>query len=611
PRAADRHADMDALLAALGEALRPRARTGTWIAAAAIAALGIGGVAARDDDHGCSDAPPLQGAASRETVAASILGDAPRDDAELARLWQRLDGFVEPWMAARAAVCELGPDHGVAFDRPLACLEQQRRDAEAAWAVLAGQPGLGTTRALAVLERLPDPSVCSDTASLAAAAISPPPPAQAEAVAALRDRLAEVFALDGAGEHEQALARAQALLPEVEALGYAPLLAEALLHLGAVQTAAGDYALAVATLERGHAEAVASRHDRMAGRIASELVFVEGERRGRLPEALAWAQHAAAAIDRAGTDDPSRLPSVLSGAYVGAGRLLQARQSAQQALAALLPARRADPARHGMLLNNLGDIERQLGELPAAREHLDQALRLWEQAYGPDHPFMAMVLNNLGALDLVTGDTVAAEAKLRRVVEIRERALGPAHPMLATSLANLAVCQRRNRDLVAARASFVRARDILRERGMGDDPKAVAMIAGIATVDAQAGELAAALRGFDEVVVAYEASQGELYPDLARVLVNRADARIRTGAIEAGLADAARSDAIAAEVWGAGHAKLAQNRLLVVHALDEVGEHERAQALVERALAELDDTADPMVAKLEAELRPLPAQVWP
>jgi tetratricopeptide (TPR) repeat protein len=146
---------------------------------------------------------------------------------------------------------------------------------------------------------------------------------------------------------------------------------------------------------------------------------------------------------------------------------------------------------------------------------------------------------------------------------------------------------------------------------MGDDPKAVAMIAGIATVDAEAGDFVAALRGYDQAIFAYEASLGEHYPDLARVLANRAAARVRTGALQDGLADAARTDAIAAEVWGAGHARVAHNRLMLVHALDEVGEHERAQALVERALAELDDHTDPVATKLEAERQPLPAQVWP
>jgi len=55
-----------------------------------------------------------------------------------------------------------------------------------------------------------------------------------------------------------------------------------------------------------------------------------------------------------------------------------------------------DHPRVAITLTNLGDVQRQLGELPAARTTLERALAIAEAAYGPDHPEVAIPLTNLG-----------------------------------------------------------------------------------------------------------------------------------------------------------------------------------------------------------------------
>ncbi len=48
------------------------------------------------------------------------------------------------------------------------------------------------------------------------------------------------------------------------------------------------------------------------------------------------------------------------------------------------------------MINNLGMVLYDLGDLPAARAAFERALAIDSQAFGPDHPKVASDVNNLG-----------------------------------------------------------------------------------------------------------------------------------------------------------------------------------------------------------------------
>lgn len=78
--------------------------------------------------------------------------------------------------------------------------------------------------------------------------------------------------------------------------------------------------------------------------------------------------------------------------------------------------------------------ERQSGAEPL----FQRALAIYQKAAGPEHPAVATVLNNIGQVDRDLGRDADAEAPIKRALAIRERALGPDHPDVATSTSNLA-----------------------------------------------------------------------------------------------------------------------------------------------------------------------------
>lgn len=81
----------------------------------------------------------------------------------------------------------------------------------------------------------------------------------------------------------------------------------------------------------------------------------------------------------------------------------------------------------GLALNNLGEVNRQLGHPERAMPLLQRALAIAETSLGPTHPRVAMALNNLGLALFELGQEQEGIEHLRRAVAIAEANLGPEH----------------------------------------------------------------------------------------------------------------------------------------------------------------------------------------
>src|SRR5258707_810427 len=90
------------------------------------------------------------------------------------------------------------------------------------------------------------------------------------------------------------------------------------------------------------------------------------------------------------------------------------------------------------LLNNMGQLDRDLNRDADAEAPIKRSLAIREKVLGPDHPDVARSLNNLAGLYEHQQGYADAEPLYRRALVIRERALGPDHPDVATSTSNLA-----------------------------------------------------------------------------------------------------------------------------------------------------------------------------
>ncbi len=81
---------------------------------------------------------------------------------------------------------------------------------------------------------------------------------------------------------------------------------------------------------------------------------------------------------------------------------------------------------------------RSEGQYQSALPFAKKALSLAEREFGPAHPFTATMLNNVGEIYRQLGVYAQAEPLHKRALAIREKVFGPRHPAVGGSLNNLA-----------------------------------------------------------------------------------------------------------------------------------------------------------------------------
>jgi len=156
-------------------------------------------------------------------------------------------------------------------------------------------------------------------------------------------------------------------------------------------------------------------------------------------------------------------------ALVDAGRLTDAREAAEGAVAAAERLYGPDHAEVGGVLLNLGMIERKLGDTDAALAHYRRAIRLLEPA-GPSQA-LGIVLDNLGRVLLERKDLVGAIAATSRAVDVLSEVVGPTHENVGYALNNLAMLWDASGNKAKASATCDRAVAILVKALGPDDPR--------------------------------------------------------------------------------------------------------------------------------------------
>ncbi|WAS92593.1 serine/threonine-protein kinase [Nannocystis punicea] len=453
-----RFPDMPSLLAALTEAAQRRTRRliAAGALAAIVAAAGFGYMAAGTGPEGqvaqsCRTAAALLPGwdeGGRATARAAVLATAAPFAADAwAAAAHRLDAYAAELQDMTERACLLRHSGGLPAEVQAlhdGCLERRRAELGAVAGVLQAADVDAVRGAAQAAGALTPLARCADLAALRAEAQRLPPPrepAQVEAVAALRDRLAAAKAEFDAGRFATARDAAQACVETAEAIGYGPALAEALVRLGTAQAAAGDYPGARATLKRAFAAAEEAGHDEVAAMSATQLSHVNGVRLREPAEALLWSDVADAKLRRIGDPPTPRLAQLaaLGLTLAGSDRLVEAAEVQTRALALAEPRKREAPLDYVRAANALASSRTDQNRLDEAEALLRESLALRQQVLGPHHPDVAVVLHNLGRIAVLRLDYPNALAHFRRALAIRERSLGAAHPAVADTLGGLAV----------------------------------------------------------------------------------------------------------------------------------------------------------------------------
>jgi tetratricopeptide (TPR) repeat protein len=396
---AARFPSMDALGAALARDPATKWRRRGLVAlpiAVAVAGYAVGG--ARD-----SGPAPCSGGAGElasmwtpalRIVAVVHLTSLGTPYARLAaeRLGSSVDAYAVRWLATHRTGClahQRGELSDAMYDRRQICLASARTQL-GALVELGGSASADKIDSLVrAIPELPDLAHCEDVEALPA--VPPPTQAQTAQVAAVRERLdrARVGIRSGADNLDGELA---ALTGDARALGYSPLLAEALLAQGTYYLQQWKHEPAEEPLRQAHVEALRSRDYPAAVEAFARLAWVRSKRRDAPPE------------------------------------------RALDGLAAIGPLAEGLPAHarfaQSLLHNNLGSIAIAAGDPARARVEYEAAIALAREVTGPGAIELSAALQGLA---LISDDPAQQDRLFAQRVALLERELGDAHPLTLTT----------------------------------------------------------------------------------------------------------------------------------------------------------------------------------
>jgi tetratricopeptide (TPR) repeat protein len=543
--------------------------------------------------------------AARTSVRASLLATGEPFAADAwSSVAARIDTWSEAWQRAQVRACELRDE----LSGPrLVCLGDRLRELRSLVGLLADADREVATQAVRAAANLPSIVVCDDPTWLAATVKPPEDEAVRARVEAERERLSQAAAQLQAGHYDAGQALADAALATADALGYAPLRAEARVLVGAARELQGDYAAAAASLEEAYNMAARTGHDEVAARATITLTRVAGKWQAQHAAGLVWSRVAAVIVARLGEDEG------LLGADVHAelGQVLGARGDLSEAITEARAALAIREARLGLdhpdvaaSLHNLGVASLHRGLRDDAADYLTRALEIRRRVLGEEHPEVAATYNWLGNYHNSRGEPGEAIALYRQALAIREKALPPEHPDIASSLSNLGLCLSQQHEPAAALELYRRALAIREKSLPPEHPDIAASWSNLGDLYMDLGQPVEARTHFQEALRRWERSLGPNHPALAFALLGIGNSALAEGDAAAAVAPIERALALrkAGEVDAA---YLADARFALARALwlADPGERPRARALAEQALAVAKP--DPELATWLAE-HPLP-----
>lgn len=579
-----------------------RRRWGLVLAAAGTLAVGLAiawtVVPAAEVEGPCSGA---------EGKLAGVWGPARKDEIRTAMhdtglpyaddAWRRveaqLDAYAQRWTVAHREACEaterLEQDEA-ALDGRMACLDRRRRELASLVDVLAAADRAVVEQAVGAVGQLDAIEPCAEPHESGV----PPPsdPETARRLAVHRETLARALALQRAGKYQEGLDVAEPVVAQAEALGYAPLQAEALLRVGMLHRYLGAFDRAESRLERAYFMGKEVGHDEVSREAATNLAYVVGSLRRRPEDGLRWAKHARVEAEHEGSEKAWGHYLHIHATVLWAGRRYdEALDELHQALVIYEQQwGDAHPEVAGVL-NNIGLLLLERDRPAEALGYIRRSLAIREGALGSEHPEVGKMLNNQGLVLSAMGRDDEALESFTRAHALRRRVLGPDHPDVAKPLANMSQVLVRQGKLDEAVAALDEALAI-RERSLGPESVEAAqthlLIGRTRLAQARPEEARGSLL---HAVLTLEQILGSEDVALVEPLTWLAHAEHDLGQLDDAVAHASRALALG-ETGGLSSGQLAEARFVLARAKWDRGERQAAREQAERAqraLAALDE----------------------
>jgi tetratricopeptide (TPR) repeat protein len=409
---ADRFPTMVEMLAALAHdpATRRRRIASATVALAAVAAIVVGTHRLSAGQRAlCAGATARAAVAwspeRRQAVEVAFAATGHKRAAQVfASTAALVDQYVGRWTRMYGEACEAtqirGEQSADVLDLRMECLGERLSNLRAVTTVLAtADPGL-VDNAISAVSTLPTIDRCGDVASLREVIRPPDDPAKRAEVTRLREEVAKVRALAGAGRCEQAIRIGGPIREAATQLGYQPLAAEIAYALGRLFDTCLDTKDAVADLEDAVIAAEASRHDEIAVEASACLAVAYADRMHDVRMGRHWIRHGEAILARfRGRPEMEARVAASRGVVLNAeGRFEEAVREERHAIA--VQETQLGPASLdvGMSANNTALFLHNLGRDDEAEAEIRRALAIFANVYGEDSGRVAIGALNEGEI---------------------------------------------------------------------------------------------------------------------------------------------------------------------------------------------------------------------
>ncbi|NVB39031.1 protein kinase [Pseudenhygromyxa sp. WMMC2535] len=345
---------------------------------------------------------------------------ASAEDHHTARwIESELDAYAQRWLAMHKDACEdthvRNEQSEDMLDKRMQCLEERREALAATVELIVDSGDMGDS--FTALAGLPSVERCDDRDYLEAQQPIPDDLALAARVAALRAELAPLRARVDIGRGVGALDELASLVERTEALGYAPLHAQALAEYAFASAVESEPSESRDRLQRAIVASIETGQDELAARAATEMIFVQGWKLQNVSAGLGWVGLVEAWNARINAPAPARASAKVSESLV---RIVAGEDGEEQLYAALamlgvdesfaqigsLDATAAHPA--GIALNVLSIANSYRGEFEAAKRTNAALIELRTRFFGADDPSVATFTSHRAAADFWLGNWAEA-----------------------------------------------------------------------------------------------------------------------------------------------------------------------------------------------------------
>ncbi len=592
-RAEARFSSMAMLLAELEAVVRPRQGARALVAGVALASTAATAMWWFGAQDRCGEAD-TQFAGAWSDALASEIGERVAASplvyvaASSERVVADLQGYADGWRELDRHAC-LGDDGvpEVLRRAQAGCIVARRRALAAVADALAHGEAASVAHAIELVASLPPLASCADATWLAAAVAPPDDPKARAAIEELGGPLARAAVLEHSGSYDEALALTDELATRAEELDHAPFSADVAYQRARLLSKRGELDDAEREFTKAFDLAMAAGADRLAGNVASQLVYLVGYQKRRHDEGLVWGRQAQALLQRvdAGPSHRAELVDNLGIVAAAKGQDREAMDAFREAITLWEDGYGPDYPELATPLAHLGIVQRRTGDLAGAEHSTRRALEIEIASLGASHPGVGATHALLGSVLQHAGKYDEARSEIELAIEIQTAALGPDHPDVSAAVVNLGNLERKVGDDAGARTAYLRALAI-RERAFPPGHPDIALVHhNLATVLGLLGDPDGALRHIELALEQRRKALGDDHVDVASSRVSLADQLVERGRTREALVEIELAIAIYEKVYGRDNTRTAGARGVLGEALFHAGRAQDARAVHEAALA--------------------------